>query len=104
MITIIGKCVGIAEVKKGNGEKAFTQTVIGVAAAGDNAFGSETVTEIVIGDRDLSDQLKAQINKFKGQECQIVVNINNKIFRNNVQTTFYFNELLPAPNYIKTAA
>lgn len=104
MITIIGKCLGIAEVTRGTGEKAFKQNVIGVAAAGDNAFGSETVTEIVIGERDMSDQLRAQINKFKGQECQIGVNINNKIFRNNVQTTMYFNELLPSPNYLKTAA
>jgi hypothetical protein len=103
MITIIGKCLGVASQTLGQGDKQFTQTFVGVSVAGDDPFKTPTVTSIVIGDKILNDKLVAQLNKFKGQEVQIVVSQTLKVFRNNPQSTFYFVETLPAPNYLKTS-
>jgi len=104
MITVIGKCLGVASQTLGQGEKKFTQTFVGVSVEGTDPFKTPTVTSIVIGDKILNDKLVAELNKQRGNEVQIVVNQTLKVFRNNPQSTFYFQELLPAPNYVKTGA
>lgn len=104
MQTIIGKCLGVASQTLGQGDKQFTQTYLGVSTEGTDVFKTPTVTSIVIGDKILNDKLVAELNKLKGQEVQIVINQTLKVFRNNPQSTLYFVETLPAPNYLKTAA
>lgn len=102
MLTIIGKCRGVIEQTLGQGDKQFTQTLLGVAVEGSDAFKTPTVASVVIGDKILTTKLVAEINKLKGQEVQISVNQTLKVFRNNAQSTMYFVDLLPAPNYLKT--
>ena len=104
MKTIIGKCLGCLEVTRGSGEKAWKQQIMGVSFQGDDPFKNETVQEIVIGDKVYSDKLKAEINKQRGNEVQVAVVETHKVFRGAVQTTVYFDELLPAPNYLKVAS
>lgn len=104
MQTIIGTCIGVASETKGQGEKAFTQTMLGVSVQGTDVFKTPTVTSIVIGDKILNDKLVAELKKFVGQEIQVVINQTLKVFRNNPQSTLYFVELLPAPNYLKTGS
>lgn len=102
MLTVIGKCLGTIAVERGQGANAFTQNVVGVSVVGDDPFGTPTVTQIVIGDKVFNDKLRAEIDKCKGQEVQIAVGQVLKVFRNNPQSTLYFNNLLPAPNYLKS--
>lgn len=105
MHTIIGTCLGVKPITRGNGDKAFTQQTLGISIPMSNdAFGQSEVIQVVIGEKVYSDKLAAEFNKKKGNEIQVAVMHNHKVWRGNVQPGYYFIEELPAPNYVKTAA
>lgn len=104
MKTLIGTCLGIATVEKGPEGKTWNVTVLGLQVLGDDVFNTPTVTEITISDKQDSTKLQAELNKQKGNEIQVSITEKHRVWNNNVQTTVYYNELLPSPQYLKTAA